>query len=136
MDILKTEPNSVKRQQAWEASKQVGPVVSADMIKLVKLRNEAARKVGFDNYHTMSLVTSEQDVKQIDKIFNELYELTNKPFGRAKADLDKILAVKYGVKVAEIEPWHYHDPFFQETPLVYQVDLDSYYKDKDARKSR
>ena len=132
-DILKTEPNSVKRREAWDASKQVGPVVSADMIKLVKLRNEAARKVGFNNYHTMSLTVSEQDVKQIDKIFNELYELTNKPFKRAKADLDKILAAKYGVKVKDLQPWHYHDPFFQETPLVYDLDLDSYYKDKDVK---
>jgi peptidyl-dipeptidase A len=30
-------------------------------------------------------------------------------------------------------PWHYHDPFFQETPLVYDVDLDVYYQDKDVK---
>jgi peptidyl-dipeptidase A len=28
-------------------------------------------------------------------------------------------------------PWHYHDPFFQRTPLVYELDLDSYYKGRD-----
>ncbi|GAH58792.1 unnamed protein product, partial [marine sediment metagenome] len=52
--ILKTETDSVKRKEAWLASKQVGPVVATDIIRLVKLRNEAARKVGFDNYHTLS----------------------------------------------------------------------------------
>ena len=31
-------------------------------------------------------------------------------------------------------PWHYHDPFFQETPMVYDLDLDVYYKDKDVKK--
>ena len=132
-EILKTEPDSVKRQQAWEASKQVGPIVSADMIKLVKLRNQAARRVGFDNYHTLSLTVSEQDVKQIDRIFSELYELTNKPFRQVKAELDKVLAARYGVKVKDLKPWHYHDPFFQETPLVYEVDLDVFYKDKDVK---
>jgi len=30
-------------------------------------------------------------------------------------------------------PWHYHDPFFQETPMVYDLDLDVYYRDKDVR---
>ncbi len=30
-------------------------------------------------------------------------------------------------------PWHYHDPFFQETPMVYDLDLDVYYKDKDVK---
>jgi peptidyl-dipeptidase A len=31
-------------------------------------------------------------------------------------------------------PWHYHDPFFQRTPLVYDLDLDLYYKNKDVKK--
>jgi len=132
-EILKTETDSRKREQAWLASKQVGAAVAADLVKLVKLRNQAARKLGFDNYHTLSLTTAEQDVKELDKIFDELYELTNKPFARLKAELDQILAAKYGVPVAELMPWHYHDPFFQESPMVYQLDLDAYYKDKDVK---
>ena len=132
-EILKTEMDSVKRKEAWLASKQVGPVVAADLIRLVKLRNEAARKVGFDNYHTLSLTTAEQDVKELDRIFNELYELTNKPCARLKADLDRVLAAMYGITTAELAPWHYHDPFFQESPLVYDLDLDAYYKDKDVK---
>jgi peptidyl-dipeptidase A len=132
-EILKTETDSRKREQAWLASKQVGAAVAADLVKLVKLRNQAARKLGFDNYHTLSLTTAEQDVKELDKIFNQLYELTNKPFAQLKAELDQILAAKYGVPVAELMPWHYHDPFFQESPLVYQLDLDAYYKGKDVK---
>jgi len=132
-EILKTELDSAKRKQAWLASKQVGGVVADDLTRLVKLRNQAARKLGSDNFHTLSLTTAEQDVKELDKIFNELYELTNKPYAKLKADLDRILASKYGVRAAELMPWHYHDPFFQETPLVYQLDLDAYYKDKDVK---
>ncbi|MBN1392126.1 MAG: M2 family metallopeptidase [Sedimentisphaerales bacterium] len=132
-EILKTEMEPARRKQAWLASKQVGPVVAADIIQLVKLRNEAARKVGFDNYHTLSLTVSEQDVKEVDRIFNELYELTNEPFAKLKGDLDRILASKYGIDVTKLAPWHYHDPFFQETPLVYDLDLDSYYKDRDVK---
>ena len=131
-DILKTETDSAKRKQAWLASKQVGVQVSDDLIKLVKLRNEAARKLGFANYHTLSLTAAEQDVNEIDKLFNELYELTNEPFRKLKAELDEKLAEEYNVSVDELMPWHYHDPFFQETPLVYNVDLDSYYEDKDV----
>jgi peptidyl-dipeptidase A len=132
-EILKAEVDSDKRKQAWLASKQVGPVVADDLIRLVKLRNRAARKLGFDNFHTLSLTTAEQNVKDLDNIFNDLYELTNEPFTKLKADLDSILASKYGITVAELKPWHYHDPFFQETPLVYELDLDTYYKDKDIK---
>jgi peptidyl-dipeptidase A len=133
-DILKDETDSVKRQKAWLASKQVGKAVADDLIRLVRLRNEAARKLGFDNYHTMALATGEQDVKELDKIFNELYELTKEPFAQLKADLDKTLAAQYGIAPEQLMPWHYHDPFFQETPMVYDLDLDVYYKDKDVRK--
>ena len=38
-EILKSETDSIKRKEAWLASKQVGPVVAADLIRLVKLRN-------------------------------------------------------------------------------------------------
>ena len=132
-EILKTETDSSKREQTWLASKQVGAVVADDIIQLVKLRNQAARKLGFDNYHTLSLTTREQDVKELDRIFNELYELTNGPFAELKADLDRMLAAKCGVAVTELMPWHYHDPFFQETPMVYELDLDAYYEDKDVK---
>ena len=131
-EILKTETDSEKRKQAWLASKQVGPEVANDLIKLVKLRNQAAQKLGYENYHTLSLTTAEQDVDELDKIFEELYELTNEPFRKLKAELDEILAEECGISVDKLMPWHYHDPFFQETPLVYDVDLDTYYKDQDV----
>ena len=132
-EILKTETDSGKRKQAWLAGKQVGAEVADDIIQLVKLRNEAAKKLGFDNYHTLSLATAEQDVKELDRIFEQLYELTNEPYAKLKTELDRILADNCGVLVTELMPWHYHDPFFQETPMVYDLDLNVYYEDKDVK---
>ncbi len=131
-EILKKETDSGKRKDAWIASKQVGPEIVTDLINLVKLRNQAAKVLGFENYHTLSLTTSEQNVEELDNIFNDLYELTNEPFLKLKQELDGILAENYGIGVEGLMPWHYHDPFFQETPLVYKLDLDEYYKDKDV----
>jgi len=132
-EILKTETDSRKRKDAWLAGKQVGQVVSADLIELVRLRNRAAREVGFNDYHTLSLTVSELDVAELDEIFDELEELTREPFAKLKADLDGILAANYGIDVTEIMPWHYHDPFFQEPPLVYELNLDAYYALKDVK---
>jgi peptidyl-dipeptidase A len=131
--ILTTEKDCRKRELAWRASKQVGDAIADDLIQLVKLRNEAARKVGFDNYHTLSIVTGEQDVKELDDIFEELCELTDEPFARLKEELDRILAESYGIAPEDLMPWHYHDPFFQRTPLVYELDLDNYYRDRDVK---
>src|SRR3990172_1596163 len=132
-DILKTETDSRKRREAWMVSKQVGDVVAADLIALVKLRNQAAQKMGFDNYHTLSLTAAEQSVEELDKIFNELYRLTAEPYANMKEELDDVLADNYGVGVEGLMPWHYHDPFFQEAPLVYELDLDTYYANSDVR---
>ena len=132
-EILKTEIDSDKRKETWLASKQVGVMVAEDLIQLVKLRNEAAHKVGFSNYHTLSLTVSDLDIEELDGIFDELDKLTREHFAKLKSELDGILASKYVVTVTELAPWHYHDPFFQETPLVYGLDLDSYYEDKDVK---
>ncbi len=132
-ETLKTARDSTVREKAWQASKQVAPVVASDLIRLVKLRNDAARKLGFDNYHTLVLTTGEQDVNELDQIFDELKTLTDEPFAALKAELDARLAANCGVAGDELMPWHYHDPFFQETPMVYDLDLDVYYQDKDIK---
>lgn len=131
--ILTTEKNTPKRELAWKASKQVGNVIVEDLKNLVRLRNQAARKLGFDNFHTMSIVTGEQSVDELNKIFAQLDKLTAEPFAKMKAEMDEILAKSYGIEVSQLRPWHYHDPFFQRVPLVYEVDLDQYYAKVDVK---
>ena len=41
---------------------------------------------------------------------------------------------QYGVKPADLMPWHYHDPFFQESPTVFDADLDLPFKTADILK--
>ena len=131
--LMTTESDVVMRKKAWLASKQVGPVIVEDFLRLVKMRNKLARELGFENYHHMSLVTNEQSVDKVDAIFAELEELTRKPFAKLKSELDEILAEEYGIGAADLRPWHYHDPFFQRTPLVYELNLDDYYSKCDVK---
>jgi len=129
--LMTTEANTPRREAAWRASRQVGNAIITDLLRLVKLRNQAARQLGFDNYHTMAIVTGEQDVAELDQIFEELDALTREPFAELKKELDAILAKGYGIAPDALMPWHYHDPFFQRTPLVYDLDLDQFYKGRD-----
>jgi len=129
--VLKESKDSKRRQEVWEASKKVGGVVEKDLKELVKLRNEAARKLGFKNYHALQLYLNEQDGDHLIKLFDELDELTREPFRAAKTDIDARLARRYGVQTAELMPWHYHDPFFQEVPDVFEADLDAPYRKAD-----
>ncbi|OQX95894.1 hypothetical protein B6I21_03085 [candidate division KSB1 bacterium 4572_119] len=131
--VLKTETDSKMRRDYWLASKQVGVEIEKDLIELVKLRNQAAVKLGYDNYYIMSLELGEQNVEELNNIFDELADLTDEPFAELKNELDAILADNLGIGVGGMMPWHYHDPFFQEGPLVYNVDLDKYYEDQNIK---
>ncbi|HEX3727793.1 MAG TPA: M2 family metallopeptidase [Pirellulales bacterium] len=129
--ILKESKDSRQRQAVWESSKEVGRIVADDLKQLVFLRNEAARKLGFKSYHAMRLFLSEQDQQQVLKLFDELDTLTRQPFAAAKGDIDLKLAAAYGVGVDELRPWHYHDPFFQESPAIFDTSLDKVFAGTD-----
>ena len=73
-EVLKKSASSERRQAVWEASKRVGKAVEADLKELVQLRNEAARKLGFKNFHALQLHLSEQDGEQLIRLFDELDE--------------------------------------------------------------
>ena len=123
--VLKSSKDSAERQAVWESSKGVGAIVEGDLRELAKLRNQAATTLGFKNYHDMMLKLNEQTQSEVITLFDELDQLTREPFLKAKAEIDEKLAKSYGLTVADLRPWHYHDPFFQETPEVFAADLDA-----------
>lgn len=131
-EILATSTKTEEVQETWLASKKVGPVVAEDVVTIVKLRNEVAKELGFDNYHQMSLTLSEQNSEEIEQLFNELDELTREAFAQLKDQIDEHLAKKFDVSKEALMPWHYQNRFFQDAPKIYSIDLDDYYKDKDV----
>jgi peptidyl-dipeptidase A len=133
-DILKSSGDSERLEETWKACKAVGRVVEKDLLELVKLRNQAAKKLGFENFHQLQLHVNEQDGKQLLALFDELDELTKKPFAAAKKDIDERLAKRYKLKPEELMAWHYHDPFFQDTPKVFSADLDAPFQKSDIVK--
>ena len=130
-EILKTSKDSAQRQAVWSASKEVGPLIEDALAELVKLRNQAAVGLGFQNFHALQLYINEQKTDELMALFDELDELTREPFRAAKKEIDQKLAATYGIAPAELMPWHYHDPFFQESPGVFAVSLDEPYKQAD-----
>lgn len=133
-EVLQTSMNSEELKEAWLATKKSGKVVSDDIIKLVKKRNEVAKELGFNNFHEMSLKLSEQDPKEIESLFDELDNLTREAFVKEKDEVDAYFAKYYKIKKEDLKPWHYQNRFFQEAPKIYKVDLDTYFKDKDIVK--
>ncbi|MDP2424365.1 MAG: M2 family metallopeptidase [Bacteroidales bacterium] len=133
-EILKTSTDNALLQEAWFAHKNIGPLVSDDVKRLAKLRNEIASELGFSNYHQMSLTLSDQNPVDVHLLFDELDLLTRDAFAQLKDDIDTHLSKRYTVEKHELMPWHYQNRFFQEAPRIYTVDFDKYYANQNIEK--
>ena len=133
-DVLRESTDSERLERVWTADKGVGRVVAGDLLELVRLRNEAAQTLGFDDYYAMSLVLDEQDTTELAGLFDKLDALTREPFTAAKtgeAGIDRFLEDRFDCGRQDLRPWHYQDPFFQEPPRIFDLHLDEYYKNRD-----
>ena len=124
LEILRDSDDGAERREAWEASKTIGAAVAEDVRELARLRNAAARAVGHRDWFALSLALSEMDETKLFATLDEVDVATAGPFSRWKIDLDEALATRFLCSSAELAPWHYADPFFQEVPVEGGVDLD------------
>src|SRR6185437_15583563 len=60
-DILEHSDDLELRRRAWEASKQIGVEVEAELRELVRIRNRAAQGLGWATYYSMALELDELD---------------------------------------------------------------------------
>ena len=121
--ILRDSDDLGERRAVWEASKTVGAAVADDVRELARLRNAAAHSLGYRDWFALSVATSEMDEEKLLATLAEADAATAEPFARWKSELDERLAARFGCAVADLQPWHYADPFFQEVPAEGGVDL-------------
>ncbi len=129
--ILSTSLNSHELEQAWRAGKRVGKVVEEDFIKLVKLRNDASRSLGYDNYFDLRLRISGHDPFLLEEIYEEFDLITKDLYKDLKHQIDEKLSIIYSVPIGNLMPWHYQNLFFQDAPNIYRINFDEYYSGKD-----
>jgi peptidyl-dipeptidase A len=131
-DVLRTTQDSARARQAWEARKQIGSVVADELRRLAELRNEAARAVGFEDYWHQQLLLDELDPDKLMHTLDAVDRATHAPFRAMKRDLDIKLSERFDMPVEVLRPWHYGDPFFQESPQVFAPPADPLYANLDV----
>lgn len=130
-EILRDSDDPPLRREAWEASKSVGGLVETDVLRLVEMRNAAARQMGYPDYFVLSLsLLQEIEPDVLFGLLNDLETQTNPLWQARKAEIDAALAARFQIPAADLRPWHYSDPFFQEAPTG-EADLDRFYKDRN-----
>jgi peptidyl-dipeptidase A len=133
-DVLANSRSREEHKAYWLASKQVGVALAPDVVALVKLRNEAAVKLGFRDFYALQLALNEQDEAWLLGLFDELDRLTAKPFTRVKARIDEVQRKRLGIAAGELMPWDYTDRFFQKGPNLSELDMDAPLAGKDLAK--
>lgn len=132
--ILQNSTENNDLEEVWKAHKEIGTFVANDVLEIIKLRNKLAYSLGYDNFHTMSLELSGQNPEEISALFDELDSLTKDEFERLKREMDIAFSKRYGISENELMPWHFQGRYFQESPKLYPVDLDKFYKGKNLEK--
>src|SRR5262245_49536374 len=130
-EILKTSDDVALREEAWRASKEVGAAAAPDLRRLVGLRNEVARTLGFEDHYALALARQEVDGAWLEGFLSKMEQATAGAYGAYKSALDARLSKRFGATAESLRPWHYEDPFFQEAPETGRPSLDPLFAAKD-----
>jgi peptidyl-dipeptidase A len=130
-EILRVSDDTAERQAAWEAAKQIGFEVGDRIRELARLRNEAARTLGFRDHFALALATGELDEARLFETLADVDRATEAGFTEWKRTVDSSLAARFGCAVADIRPWHFDDPFFQSPPAEGAVAIDHFFAGAD-----
>jgi len=106
-DLLRTSRRLPARLAAWEASKEVGPVVKPGMLRLRDLRNEVVSSLGYPDYFSYQVsdygMSSDEMLRLNDQIIRELRPLYRELHTWARYEL----ARRYGLPVPDQLPAHW-----------------------------
>lgn len=107
-DVLKSENDLAKRQQAWEASKEVGKGLKGGLVNLRKLRNETVQALGYKDFFTYQVseygLKTDEMMDLMRKLNQELRPLFRELHTYARYELAK----KYKVQeVPDYIPAHW-----------------------------
>ena len=126
-DVLFHNNDSKARKTFWLASKEVGAQVSERLLSLVRMRNTESRRLGFDNYYSMSLTLQEQDEDALFALLESLHQESSQIWSEYRTNLDHSLGGRYGVLTENLRPWHHANRFFQE-PGPGAANLDRFFE--------
>lgn len=126
--ILRTSLNENDLKQAWLYVKQPGPEMGGRYRELVRLRNRAARQVGFADYFELALFLEEQTESSLDSLFGALEMGTADAYVEMRGGLDSLLFPEKWAKGEPLRPWHLRGRFFRFGQRAYGATRDNYYE--------
>jgi len=133
--ILLRETDEALRRDAWTATRQVGAEVAERTLELVRLRNELARHLGFDDYFALAVDDDELDLPFVERILSELQTKSEPAWTACQEQIEAELSELRGKPVADLMPWDHSDRFFQSFPRHgSELSTDAWFKPSAIRR--
>ena len=134
--ILRESRDSAERRAAWEASKKVGPVVVGRSEGTGRPAQPGRPQAGLQELprHATLLRRAEPGAGAQAVRRTRRADPRAVPPGEGRDRRRAGQELRHRAS-AELRPWHYHDPFFQEAPAVLGELPESVYKPLDIRSS-
>jgi len=80
LSILKNEKNRSRRQEAFRSLHTVGDTLAAGVATLVRLRNQAAKRLGYNSYYDLMLKADDIDKTTYVAFLDEIDAITREPY--------------------------------------------------------
>lgn len=106
--IMETETDPNVRKKAADAKIASGDLIADDLVELVKMRNDFAKKKGFDNYFDYK-ISQDYDIqpKQLDKLLTDVAENTKAANSKVMSDRKRELAKAFGINEEDLRSYHF-----------------------------
>ena len=106
--IMESEKNPEIRKKAADAKIKSGDLIADDLVELVKMRNDFAKKKGYDNYFDYK-IAEDYDIqpKELDKLLDDVAKNTKKSNEKVMTGIKKDLSEAFGVKPEDLRSYHF-----------------------------
>ncbi len=106
--IMETEKNPEVRKKASDAKIKSGDLIAEDLVELVKMRNDFAKKKGYDNYFDYMLEEN-YDIKpkELDKLLSDVAKNTKDSNKKVMDGVKSELSKAFGVAPEDLRSYHF-----------------------------
>lgn len=122
------------RYRLWEGANVLAERIGPAILRLVGIRNRAARELDYPDYYRMSLDLQELSEPRLFLTIEELVRKTMPAWQELKDEMDDELSDYYDLPPSQLRPWHYTDTFFDPDGSPPIIDVDKFYSRKDPTK--
>ncbi|MEZ6195581.1 MAG: hypothetical protein R3F20_07615 [Planctomycetota bacterium] len=126
--------DDVARRELWEGANVLGERLGPMILRLVGIRNRAARELDYPDFYRMSLDLQELSEPRLFLTIEELVRRTTEPYQDLKDEYDEEIAEYFGIDPSELRVWHYTDSLLDPDGSPPIVDVEKYYARKDPTK--